>query len=338
MEEHENRSAAVWKNCLKKNRKLLLFLLFTGILNLSVFWLYGLTLEPFFYTTALLLVLAMTCILVDGVKEKKAATERSRIMSDPLANWNSLGEATDLMEKDYQEMIRRLGRSVEELYTRFDNEQQDTLDYYTAWVHQIKTPIAVMRLQLSTEDTDENRALLSELFRIEQYVDMVLQYVRLGSKSTDLVIDEYNLDDLIRETIRKYASSFIQRRLRMDFQPTGRTIITDKKWFCLILEQFLSNAIKYTQTGGITIFADERERLCIKDTGIGIAEEDLPRIFEKGFTGKNGRIGQKSSGLGLYLAKRASVLIRRPVGVESKIGEGSIFYITVDHREQVTGA
>lgn len=192
--------------------------------------------------------LTMTCILVDGVKEKKAATERSRIMSDPLANWISMGEATDL------------------------------------------------------------------------------------------VIDEYNLDNLIRETIRKYASSFIQRRLRMDFQPTGRTIITDKKWFCLILEQFLSNAIKYTQTGGITIFADERERLCIKDTGIGIAEEDLPRIFEKGFTGKNGRNGQKFSGLGLYLAKRASVLIRRPVGVESKIGEGSIFYITVDHRDQVTGS
>ena len=333
MEKNENRSAAVGKYCLRKNRKLLVFLLLTVVLNMSIFWLYGLKMEPFLYTTAVLVVLAGISLIMDWVQENKKAEERSRILASPLASWNSFSEPDGLPEEDYQEMIRMLGKSVEELYTRFDNEQQDTLDYYTAWVHQIKTPIAVMRLQLSTEDTDENRALLSELFRIEQYVDMVLQYVRLGSKTTDLVITEYSLDDLIRETIRKYASSFIQKRLRMDFQPTGRTIITDKKWFCLILEQFLSNAIKYTQTGGITIRLDDKNRLCITDSGIGIAEEDLPRIFDKGFTGKNGRIGQKSSGLGLYLAKRASELIRRPVGVESRVGEGSSFWVSVNEND-----
>lgn len=329
MGEYESRSSAVWKHCLRKNRNLLLFLAITIFLNLAVFWLYGMNLEPFIYTTALILVIAALVILVDGIREGKRARERSRILASPVNNWNSMQEPRDLVEEDYQEMVRALGRSAEDLYTRFDNEQQDTLDYYTAWVHQIKTPIAVMRFQLNSEDTDQNRALLSELFRIEQYVDMVLQYIRLGSKSNDLVIKEYNLDDLIRETIRKYASSFIQRRLRMDFQPTGRTIVTDKKWFSLILEQFLSNAIKYTQTGGITIRVDDQDRLCIIDTGIGIAEEDLPRIFDKGFTGKNGRIGQKSSGLGLYLAKRASDLLRRPVGVESRMGEGTTFFVHV---------
>ncbi|MDO4490031.1 MAG: sensor histidine kinase [Lachnospiraceae bacterium] len=334
MERNKERTLALIKHCLKKNRLPLLMLVCVIAMNLMVFWLYGLNLEPFFYCAVLLLFLVGAAIVLDSMKERRRAEDRSRLLTSPVTGWSSMKEPENLEEQDYQEMVRQLGRFTEELHTAFDNEQQDTLDYYTAWVHQIKTPIAVMRLQLSGEDTDQSRALLAELFRIEQYVDMVLQYIRLGSRSNDLLVTEYQLDDLIRETIRKYASSFVQRRLALDFQPSGRTIVTDKKWFCLILEQFLSNAIKYTPSGGIRIHVDEEDRLCITDSGIGIAEEDLPRIFDKGFTGKNGRIGEKSSGLGLYLARRASELICRPVGARSKPGEGSHFYIDVSRRKE----
>ena len=210
-----------------------------------------------------------------------------------------------------------------------DAERQDMLDYYTAWVHQIKTPIAVMRLMLA-EDTPEHHSLSVELQRIEQYVDMVLQYIRIGSAANDLVIKEYPLDDLIREAVRKQAGYFVEKQLRLSFTPTDAKIVTDRKWFVCILDQLLSNAVKYTSSGTVTI-SMTGGLLSVSDTGIGIAPEDLPRIFEKGYTGLNGRLGQKSSGLGLYLAKKAADLLAIPLTAESTVGEGSTF--TLDLRK-----
>ena len=198
------------------------------------------------------------------------------------------------------------------------------------WVHQIKTPIAVMRLKLA-DDTPEHHALAVELQRIEQYVDMVLQYIRLGSGSTDLVIREFPLDDLIRESVRKLAPQFVEKRLRLEFSPTEATVVTDQKWFVCILDQLLSNAVKYTPAGTVTI-AFQDSILTVSDTGIGIAPEDLPRIFEKGYTGMNGRLGQKSSGLGLYLAKKAADLLSIPLCAESAVGSGSAFRLDLRQR------
>lgn len=231
------------------------------------------------------------------------------------------------MEEDYQEMIKILGKKVDELNNEFENERQDMLDYYTIWVHKIKTPIAVMRFMIGNEDTEENRALSAELFRIEQYVEMVLQYIRLGSETNDLVISEYKLDDLIRDSIRKYAQQFIYRKIKLCYEPTNIKVVTDRKWFSCILEQILSNAIKYTPQGMVTIGVNEDGVLRIADTGIGIAAEDLPRIFEKGYTGINGRLGQKSSGLGLYLCKKAADKLAITIEVESEPGNGSVFVL-----------
>lgn len=204
------------------------------------------------------------------------------------------------------------------------------LDYYTTWVHQIKTPIAVMKLYLA-EETPEHRAMAAELFRMEQYVDMVLQYLRLGSGENDLVIEEYKLDELIRETVRKFAAQFVLRKLRLTYVATEKTIVTDRKWFCCILEQLLSNAIKYTPEGGVTV-AMEGEWLRISDTGIGIAPEDLPRIFEKGYTGQNGRLERSASGLGLYLTRRAAELLHIPITVESRLGQGTTFTLHLEQK------
>jgi hypothetical protein len=182
-----------------------------------------------------------------------------------------------------------------------------------------------MQMILSEEDTAEHRELSVELFRIEQYVEMVLGYVRLGSESSDFVFAEHALDTLIRQSIRKYAPQFIRKKLRLRYEPTDVTVLTDEKWFCFLFEQLLSNAVKYTRQGGVTIRVSPEKILSISDTGIGIAPEDLPRIFEKGFTGYNGRSDKKSTGLGLYLCRQTADKLGIRISVTSALGAGTTF-------------
>ena len=201
------------------------------------------------------------------------------------------------------------------------------MDYYTTWCHQIKTPIAAMSLLLQNEDTPQNRQLKSELFRIEQYVDMVLCYFRLDSPTSDFILKPYDLDDILKQTIRKYAGQFIQKKIRLHYEPVHMQVLTDEKWLSFAIEQILSNAIKYTPSGSVTITVDHLQHLSISDTGIGIAAEDLPRIFEKSFTGYNGRTDKKSTGLGLYLCRNILNKLSHSISVTSKVGEGTTFTI-----------
>ncbi len=315
----------ILRDVLRKNRLAIIFFIVIQLLNVAIFCLYDIMTEALVYSIIVTGVLLLVLLTLEYLHAKKDAEERRQAVAATLNNWNHLPEARTLGEADYQEMIEILGRELDRLRTETDRDRQDMLDYYTVWVHQIKTPIAVMKLKLAA-DTPENRSLSSELFRIEQYVDMVLQYIRLGSSTNDLVISEYDLDELIRETIRKYAGQFIEKRLSLSYEKTDEKIVTDKKWFCCILDQLISNAIKYTSEGGITISVED-SKLRISDTGIGIAPEDLPRIFDKGYTGLNGRIGEKSSGLGLYLVKKAADMLSLSVSAESKPGEGSTFVV-----------
>ena len=182
-------------------------------------------------------------------------------------------------------------------------------------------------LLLQDADTDEQRALLEQLQSVEQYVEMVLGYVRLDSGTKDLVIARYPLDEIIRKSIRKYAGQFIRRRIRLIYEGTDQIVLTDEKWLSFIIEQLLSNAVKYTLKGTVTITVSEEKKLTVTDTGMGIAPEDLPRIFEKGYTGYNGRMERKSTGIGLYLSQMAAKKLGHQITVESKLGEGSSFTI-----------
>ena len=179
----------------------------------------------------------------------------------------------------------------------------DLMDYYTLWAHQIKTPIAASSLLVGEiEDKKVKNQLEQELFKIESYVNIVLQYLRLESFHEDLVLKKENLEDLVKEIVKKYAIFFIQKGLSLNLHDLDRTIITDRKWFVVILEQVLSNSLKYTSQGGIEIYFQE-DTLYIKDSGLGIQDSDLLRVFERGFSGYNGRLTQQSSGLGLYNSK-----------------------------------
>ena len=130
------------------------------------------------------------------------------------------------------------------------------------------------------------------------------------------------MDALIRQAVRKYAPLFIRRKIILSYEPVHCEVLTDEKWLVLVLEQILSNALKYTVEGSISIYMED-DWLVIEDTGIGLCSEDLPRIFEKGFTGYNGRSDKKSTGFGLYLCKQIIEKLRCQIRVESKLGKGT---------------
>ena len=199
------------------------------------------------------------------------------------------------------------------------------------WAHQIKTPIAALNLLLQGEKQDV-AACRQELFKIESYVEMALNYLRFEEMSNDLVLERNSLEQLVRQVVKKYAAIFIYNHISIQLEHLDYTVLTDEKWFCFVLEQILSNALKYTKQGSVKISAEESAnglKVSVKDTGIGIRSEDLPRIFEKGFTGYNGRMDKKASGLGLYLCKGVCEKLGHGISVASKEGEGTTVILTL---------
>lgn len=304
---------------------------FTGIFA-GIFSLYNLETEAVFYAAGLCVLVGIVILAVKFANDFRDHHKREDLLKRIEFSYNELPGAKTLAEEDYQRMVHILGELCSERMTGWKKERQDSLDYYTTWVHQIKTPIAVMRMSLQEEDTKEHRELLAELFRIEQYVEMVLSYIRLEGSERDLLIREYDLDGIIRQAIHKYALQFVHRRIRLIYEPVKVRVLTDEKWLLFILEQILSNAVKYTPKGSVTIRVSEDKKLTVEDTGIGIAPEDLPRIFEKGFTGYNGRADKKATGLGLNLCRKAADNLGIRITAESEVGKGSRF--TLDLKEK----
>ena len=233
---------------------------------------------------------------------------------------------TEQYEKELKETRER--KSEE---SRHWEELQEKQDFFALWAHQIKTPIAALNLLLQEEEQDI-AACRQELFKIESYVEMALNYLRFEEMSNDLVLERNSLEQLVRQVVKKYAAIFIYNHISVQLEHLDYTVLTDEKWFCFVLEQILSNALKYTKQGSVKIYAEETENglhIFVKDTGIGIKREDLPRIFEKGFTGYNGRMDKKASGLGLYLCKGVCGKLGHEISVSSKEGEGTTVILTL---------
>lgn len=297
--------------------------LFCVLMAILIFWLYGLPGEALRY----FLCLCMTgSILLAGIsfvrfrrKHRVLVQMEEGILVDP----DNLPESDSLIEEDYLRLVRRLVWEKRQDQAKADGALADRTAYYTLWVHQIKTPIAAMDLllQAGQEKTIEMEI---ELQKITQYVDMVLQYLRLDSDARDLVLRECSLDDVVRQTVRKYAKVFILKKIRLTVQDTGQVVLSDEKWLAFLLEQLLSNALKYTSSGGeISLYWEGDSTLVLEDSGIGIAPEDLPRVFDKGFTGQNGRMDKKASGIGLYLCRRVADLLGHTLAITSQQGKGT---------------
>ena len=232
-------------------------------------------------------------------------------------------------------LAEKLEERESELYQKKSEAQSkltDLLDYYTLWVHQIKTPIAASRLLVAeVSDREVKQQLEQEIFKIDSYTNLVLQYLRLESFHDDLVFEQVQVEDLIKDMVRKYALFFIQKGLTVNLHDLDKTIVTDKKWLLVVIEQILSNSLKYTKEGGLEIYMEGQE-LFIKDTGIGIKNSDVLRVFERGFSGYNGRLTQQSSGLGLYLSKKISEELGHQIRIESEVGIGTTVRIKFSNR------
>ena len=320
---------------LRRHIKIIVLLcLFVAIFAL-VFSLYTLPVEAVLYAAALCLAVGLVLFAV-GFRRYVLQHRELRALRDRIAvSVEHLPRPAGALEKDYQELIRVLFAEKNRIESTADGTMSDMIEYFTMWVHQIKTPIAAMRLMLQAGEDSENAALSMELFKIEQYVNMVLQYLRVDSGTTDFVLREYALDDIVRQCLRKYAKLFILKKIELDFRESGLKVLTDEKWLGFVIEQALSNSLKYTAAGKISIYA-EGLSLVIEDTGIGIKAEDLPRVFEKGFTGYNGRADRKSTGIGLYLCRRIVNRLGHTIAVTSEPGRGTRVNVGLE-TSKVTG-
>lgn len=312
---------------IKQKSKILLIILLFCIIFAIVFYLYKLPVEAVIYPSLLCILFGTILIVLDFAKIKRRYKILEKLGNMPSAMIDELPSVSNINDYGYQRIIRSLQKEISQLESDSNNRFNDMVDYYTVWAHQIKTPIASMRLTLQNEDTPLSRKLLSDLFRIEQYVEMIMAFLRLDSTSSDYVFKEHNIDTIIRQAVKKYANEFIDRKISLVYNPINYTVVTDDKWLSFVIEQILSNALKYTRKGSIKIYMNENMMLCIEDTGIGIAPEDLPRIFEKGYTGYNGRNDKKASGLGLYLCKRICKNLDTGITVLSEIDKGTIVRI-----------
>lgn len=317
-----------------KRNTILLFLVIT-LLPAGVFGLYRLPMKAVVYPLVLCLLIGAAFLAADYCRVRKRhamfAALKNTIL-DP-EDVSLLPPADGIPEEDYHELIRLLLEREQRASGEAAAERGAMIDYYTVWAHQVKTPIASMRLTLQNEDSGFSRKLQNDLNRIDRYADMVMTYLRLSTGSTDYVIREYDLDGIVRASVKKFAGEFIAKGLKLEYTPLNCTVLTDEKWLSFMVEQIISNAVKYTNTGSVSICLEQPKTLCIRDTGIGIAAEDLPRIFENGFTGFNGRTDKRASGIGLYLCRRISEKLGHRIRVESKAGCGTVVRIDMDIRE-----
>ena len=318
----------LWRAYLRQHRlTLVIFALFTGLFAAS-FALYGLPLAAVAYPAGLCALAGAGMAAWDFRRTARRHRELEQLRQVGDTVLTRLPEMETVEGQDCAALVEQLRQELRQQLGAAETRRGETVAYYTAWVHQIKTPIAAMRLTLQGEDTPAARRLTAELGRIEQYVDMVLTYLRLESGS-DYVIGTCSVDEVVRAAVRRFAGEFIDRRIRLDYEPVRWETVTDSKWLTFVVEQLLSNALKYTGQEGVIRIYRQGDELCIADTGMGIAPEDLPRVFQMGYTGQNGRLDRRSSGIGLYLCRRICDNLRHGIRMESVPGEGTTVYLTL---------
>lgn len=322
--------------------------LFPVMLAEIIFFLYQLPIEPMVYVTVFWLITGICACLNGFYRYRKKVEQLELIAAAPDINLSQMDSPVGQDERFQQEIMQQLNQMRIDVENASQKASEDMTDYYTMWAHQIKTPIFALRLLLQ-ESTEENKEKLSELFKIEQYVEMVLGYLRTEDMSSDLKLSRCSLDRIIRDQIHKYAGIFVSKKLTLTYESISQDVLTDEKWLGFVIGQILSNALKYTRTGGIRIYLEkklsldtddvsisignddcnkvENFTLVIEDTGIGIRAEDIPRIFEKGYTGVNGRDDNRATGIGLYLSNKIMGKLGHRLYITSTEGKGTKVFL-----------
>ena len=315
------------KAFLKEQRHvLILFCLLSGIMLLT-FYLYDLPLGALFDAVLFAGFLLLLYLVYCGYRwlpRQKQMQELARQKS--LADPTILPTAENLSEEYYQQLLQTTNTLLKEEKSRNQKQKQAIMDDFGLWLHQIKTPVAALDLLSQTSDPDPI-ALKLEVFKVNEYLQMMLNYLRQNLDDADFVFTKVQLEPLVKKMIRKYALFFSRQNISLELERLDQTVVTDEKWLAFILDQLFSNAVKYTKNGTTRITGDH-ESLSVEDSGVGIRKEDLPRIFEKGYTGYNGRLEKRASGLGLYLAKTAADKIGVEIHLASEVGKGTSVTLT----------
>ena len=319
---------------LKRQAKLLLLVIFGVGVFAIVFSLYDLPVEALVYAGVLCVAFGILLFVVGYVHFCRRHRELQHLLSRAGETVLPLPPARGLLEADYQALLQHVCADRARLMAENENRIRDLTEYYSLWAHQIKTPIAAMDLLLQEDASPRRGALELELLKIGQYVEMVLSYLRLGSDSTDYVLGEYDLDAILRQAVRKFSGMFITKKITLDFKQTGHRVLTDEKWLLFVVEQVLSNALKYTPPGGLIRIYGDVETVVIADSGIGIQPEDLERVFEMGFTGYNGRVDKKSTGIGLYLCRLVMQRLNHGISITSRPGQGTLVRLDLSRQKR----
>ena len=334
-------------------------MLFPTILTGIIFLLYQLPLEPVLYIAVLWLLTGLGAYAVGFHNYRKKIHNLQMITAAPDISLSRLEAPSDEADTLQQEIMHSLNHMRMDAETAKQKTLEEMTDYYTMWAHQIKTPIFALRLLLQ-ENPSANKEALAALFKIEQYVEMVLGYLRTEDMSSDLTLSCCSLDSVIRDQIHKYAGIFVSRKLSLTYDGISESVLTDEKWLGFVIGQILSNALKYTRADGIHIYLkdvnDSHQNsdnlsdtvisststatdtatsitLIIEDTGIGIREEDLPRIFEKGYTGVNGRENNRATGIGLYLSQKIMNRLGHHIYITSEEGTGTKVFLEFSRKD-----
>ena len=333
---------------IRKIKFYIILQLFPVMLAEIIFFLYQLPIEPRVYVTVFWLITGICACLNGFYRYRKKVEQLELIAAAPDINLSQMDSPVGQDERFQQEIMQQLNQMRIDVENASQKSSEDMTDYYTMWAHQIKTPIFALRLLLQ-ESPEENKEKLSELFKIEQYVEMVLGYLRTEDMSSDLKLSRCSLDRIIRDQIHKYAGIFVSKKLTLTYESISQDVLTDEKWLGFVIGQILSNALKYTRTGGIRIYLEkklsldtddvsisignddcnkvENLTLVIEDTGIGIRAEDIPRIFEKGYTGVNGRDDNRATGIGLYLSNKIMRKLGHRLYITSAEGKGTKVFL-----------
>jgi len=311
--------------------------IFTGMMVIFglVYLLGRLPLDFFLYSMEVSFFLFGIYVGIQYIQYARRYGKVRRLQTTDIASLQELSESPDPFERLYIEKLALVMRELREAETVHTDRQADQLDYFTLWLHQIKTPISAISLLNQSSSGKEARQISQELLRLEDYTHMALNYVKLEEPGSELDLSEVELDGVLKKALKKYAILFIYNGIKLDYEPLQMTVLSDEKWLQNLLEQLLSNSLKYAPNGKISIYKDsgEEQTLIIEDTGIGIRPEDLPKIFNKGYSGFNGRLYEKSTGLGLFLSKKICERLGHKLAIQSEPQKGTLVSIDLSRKE-----
>ncbi len=324
-----------WKTLLKEHYKSIIKIYVLFFIGFLAGWLStpeAFFSRDFFYFFILFMIFSTLIFIQAYIKEKSWRKQLlTHQKTHSLTSLNYITPQTPQQKFYYDYLIEQNELNRQEFYQLKQQIEEHKL-FIDQWVHEIKIPLASLSLiyEIIEQDLDDflSQEFQISIYRLEHYVDQVLYAARLDSFSQDYIIRQIPLKD-IRQDLMNYWNPFLtQKKITWSCQNTDLIILTDEKWLLFILNQIISNAIKYTPELGeihITLTQQQKEyQLKICDSGIGILKEDIPRVFERGFTGNNGRIpGQHATGMGLYLAKTLTDKLNMALSIDSKINQGT---------------